>query len=174
MLRLMKIVYSLWYLWLYLRLKSGRILAHSFLFEIRTLVATFSSLHFIKISGMSLHSHWLLLCFCQWSKVKLCFALLLTCFRSALWIHALLQGIFPTQGSNPGLLHCRLILYHLSHEGSPRILEGVAYPFFRDSSQPKNQTGLSCIAGRFFTSWATRESMDMWIYFVRMSASEWN
>ena len=29
--------------------------------------------------------------------------------------HALLQGIFPTQGSNPGLPHCRWILYHLSH-----------------------------------------------------------
>ena len=37
--------------------------------------------------------------------------------------HALLQGIFPTQGSNPGLSHCRWILYHLSHQGSPRILE---------------------------------------------------
>ena len=33
--------------------------------------------------------------------------------------HALLQGIFPTQGSYPGLLHCRQILYHLSHQGSP-------------------------------------------------------
>ena len=32
---------------------------------------------------------------------------------------ALLQGIFPTQGLNPGLLHCRWILYHLSHQGSP-------------------------------------------------------
>ena len=31
--------------------------------------------------------------------------------------HFLLQGIFPTQGSNPGLLHCRQILYHLSHQG---------------------------------------------------------
>ena len=31
--------------------------------------------------------------------------------------HALLWGIFPTQGSNPGLLHCRWILYHLSHQG---------------------------------------------------------
>ena len=31
---------------------------------------------------------------------------------------ALLQGIFPTQGSNPDLLHCRWILYHLSHQGS--------------------------------------------------------
>ena len=33
--------------------------------------------------------------------------------------HALLQGILPTQGLNPGLLHCRQILYHLSHQGSP-------------------------------------------------------
>ena len=32
--------------------------------------------------------------------------------------HALLQGIFPTQGSNPGLPHCRQILYHLSYQGS--------------------------------------------------------
>ena len=32
--------------------------------------------------------------------------------------HALLQGIFPTQGSNPGLPHCRQVLYRLSHQGS--------------------------------------------------------
>ena len=38
--------------------------------------------------------------------------------------HALLQGIFPTQGSNLGLLHCRQILYHLSHQGSPICLNG--------------------------------------------------
>jgi len=31
---------------------------------------------------------------------------------------SLLQGIFPTQGSNPGLPHCRQILYQLSHKGS--------------------------------------------------------
>ena len=34
---------------------------------------------------------------------------------------ALLQGIFPTQGLNAGLLHCRWILYHLSHQGSPNM-----------------------------------------------------
>ena len=34
--------------------------------------------------------------------------------------HFLLQGIFLTQGSNPGLLHCRQTLYPLSHQGSPR------------------------------------------------------
>ena len=33
--------------------------------------------------------------------------------------HSLLQGIFLTQGSNPGLLHFQQILYHLSHQGSP-------------------------------------------------------
>ena len=33
--------------------------------------------------------------------------------------HSLLQGIFLTQGSNLGLLHCRQILYCLSHQGSP-------------------------------------------------------
>ena len=34
---------------------------------------------------------------------------------------SLLQGIFPTQGSNPGLPHCRRILYQLSHQGSPVV-----------------------------------------------------
>ena len=71
---------------------------------------------------------------------------------------SLLQGVFPTQGSNPGLLHCRQILYHLSHKGSPRMLKWVACPFSRGSSQPRSETGSSCIAGRFFTSWATRVS----------------
>ena len=39
-----------------------------------------------------------------------------------------------------------------------RILEGVANPFSRGASQPKNQTRVSCIAGGFFTSWATQEA----------------
>ena len=70
------------------------------------------------------------------------------------WIvsHSLLQGIFPTQGSNPGLPHCRWILYLLSHQGSPRILEWVTCPFSSGSSRPRNRTRLSCIAGGFFTS----------------------
>ena len=48
-----------------------------------------------------------------------------------------------------------------------RILEWVAYPFSRGSSQPRNWTGVSCIVGRFFTNWATRESqiyMCIYIY----------
>ena len=74
--------------------------------------------------------------------------------------HALLQGIFPTQESNACLPYCRQILYHLSHWGSPRILEWVVYPFSRGTSWPRNWTGISCIAGRFFTSWATLEAPD--------------
>ena len=70
---------------------------------------------------------------------------------------SLLQGIFPTQRSNPDLLLCRQILYQLSHKGSPRILEWVAYPFSSRSSWSRNQTGVSCTAGGVFTSWAVRE-----------------
>ena len=51
-------------------------------------------------------------------------------------ILSLLQGIFPTQGSNPGLPYCRRILYQLSHKGSPRTLEWVAYPFSQEKDLP--------------------------------------
>ena len=51
---------------------------------------------------------------------------------------SLLQEIIPTQGLNSGLPHCWWILYQLSHKGSPRTLEWVAYPFSRVSFQPKN------------------------------------
>ena len=60
---------------------------------------------------------------------------------------SLLQGIFPTQGLNPGLPHCRCMLYQLSHKGSSGILEWVTYPFSSGSSQPRNWTQVSCIAG---------------------------
>ena len=56
--------------------------------------------------------------------------------------HDSLQGIFPTQKSNPG--DCRWILYHLSHQGSPRVLEWVAYPFSRGSSRAWNRIHLHC------------------------------
>ena len=69
-----------------------------------------------------------------------------------------LQGIFPTQGSNPGLPHCRQILYQLSNKGNPRILEWVAYPFSTRSARSRNWTGVSCIAGGFFTNWARQPS----------------
>ena len=86
---------------------------------------------------------------------------------------SLLQGIFPTQGLNPGLLHCRQILY-LSHKGSSRILEWVAYPFSRESSWSRNQMGVSCNAGRFFTNWATREFSSVQSFScVQLFATPW-
>ena len=50
---------------------------------------------------------------------------------------SLLQGVFPTHGSNPGLLHCKQTLYQLSHQGSPRRVDWVAYHFSSRSSQPE-------------------------------------
>ena len=70
---------------------------------------------------------------------------------------SLLQGIFPTQRSTPVLPHCRRILYQLSHQGSPRKLAWVAYPFSRRSSWPRNRFRVSCIPGGFFTNGAMKE-----------------
>ena len=44
--------------------------------------------------------------------------------------HLLLQGIFPTQGSNPGLPHCRQMLYRLSHQGNSTFLKKFIFFFF--------------------------------------------
>ena len=51
--------------------------------------------------------------------------------RQEYWVgcHFLFQGIFLTWGSNPGLLHCRQILYHLSHQGSPGLIKGFTILF---------------------------------------------
>ena len=54
---------------------------------------------------------------------------------------SLLQGIFPTHRSNPGLPHCRRILYQLSHKGRPRILDWVAYSFSSGSSDSGIELG---------------------------------
>ena len=51
---------------------------------------------------------------------------------------SLLQGIFPARQSNPGLLYYRWIIYQLSHKGSPRMLEWVAYLFSSRSPQLRN------------------------------------
>ena len=77
--------------------------------------------------------------------------------NSGVGSYSLLWGIFPTQGLNSSLPHYRWILYQLNHRGNLRILEWVAYPFSSKSSRPRNQTGVSCIAGRFFTNLAMRE-----------------
>ena len=101
---------------------------------------------------------------------------------------ALLQGIFPTQGLNPGLPHCRWILYQLSHQGSPvlvaqlcptlwepmdysppcssvhGILQARASPFSRGSSPPRDRTWIFHIA----TTWKLflDLNMSLYLYFV--------
>ena len=47
--------------------------------------------------------------------------------------HALLQGIFPTQGSNPGLLHCKQIVNYLSHQGSLELI--ILYCIFESCKE---------------------------------------
>ena len=73
---------------------------------------------------------------------------------------------FPSPGDlpNPGIKPRSPALradYQLNHQGSPGILEWLAYPFSSRSSQPRNWTWISCIAGGFFTSWATREDLTI-------------
>ena len=101
---------------------------------------------------------------------------------------SLLQQIFLTQESNWGLLYCRQILYQLALREAPKwkslshvrlfatpwtihpihgilqawILAWVAVSFSRRSSQPRDQTQVSSIAGAFLTSWATREAQEYW------------
>ena len=57
----------------------------------------------------------------------------------------IVEGVFPTQGLNPGLPHCRWILYQLSHKGNPRILEWVAYPFSMDPPDTGIELGSSAL-----------------------------
>ena len=75
---------------------------------------------------------------------------------------SLLQGIFqPRDRTQVSCIGCRLILYQLSHKGSPRIMEWVAYPVSRGSTWLRNWTGVSCIASGFFTNWAIREQNEV-------------
>ena len=97
---------------------------------------------------------------CEWKLLShgWLFAIPWTIQNTGMGNLSLLQRIFSTQGFNPGLPHCRQIFYQLSHKESPRNLEWVAYPFSSGSSQPRNQTRVSCIAGGFFTNWAMMEA----------------
>ena len=75
----------------------------------------------------------------------------------------------PNPGIEPRSPHWRWILYLLSHKGSPGILGWVTYPFSSGSSQPRNRTRVSCIAGRFFTNCAMREAQSRHKLIFRIS-----
>ena len=75
---------------------------------------------------------------------------------------------FPSPGDlpNPGFLALQA---DCLHKRSPSILGWVAYPFSRGSSQPRNWTRVSCIAGGFFTNWAIGEAR-MWSWLTSFTS----
>ena len=87
----------------------------------------------------------------KWSEVKVAQSCITLCdsmkfSRPEYWSGSLslLQGIFPTQGLNPGLLHCRRILYQLSHKGSPwysEITEKIKFQVLVGSPSAHNLIG---------------------------------
>ena len=90
--------------------------------------------------------------------------------------HSLLQGLFPTQGTNPGLPHCRWILYHVGHQGSPRVLKWKAYHFSGDLPNPGIEMGSPALQadslpaelpGKSFSS----NSLGFSVYSIMSSAS---
>ena len=71
--------------------------------------------------------------------------------------HFLIQGIFPTQRSNPGLLHCRQILYRLSYKGSPIF----AAPHMWDLvPKPGIEPETPALEGHNLNHWTTRDIPD--------------
>ena len=78
--------------------------------------------------------------------------------NSGVGCHALLQGNLPNPGIEARFPALQADSLPSEPWGKPRILEWVAYPFSRASSQPRNRTGVSCIVGGFFTNWAIREA----------------
>ena len=96
--------------------------------------------------------------------------------------HALLQGIFPTRDQTQVFhiagrfftiwatreapkwksLCCVQLFATQARILQARILEWVAVPLSMGSSQPRDWAQVFCIAGGFFTSWATREAQEYW------------
>ena len=75
--------------------------------------------------------------------------------------HLLLQGIFPTQGSNLGLPHCKQILYHLSHQGSPTSMyswSNLLFTFKLGGGDPRKNLRYFCFI-LVYMSW-TRTLMS--------------
>ena len=90
--------------------------------------------------------------------------------KKLLWIFFFLSQKGDREKQNEDIKKKIVIIYR--HFATPRtvyfmafsrlILERVAVPFSTGSSQSRNWTQVSCIAGRFFSSWATREAQEYW------------
>ena len=71
------------------------------------------------------------------------------------------RGSSPTQGSNPGLPHCRQVLYQLSHKGKPKNTGVGSLSLFQWIFLTQESNQVSCFAGGFFTNWAMREALSL-------------
>ena len=80
---------------------------------------------------------------------------------------SLLQRTLPHPGIEPRSPALQVDSLPLNHQGNPRILEWVACPFSSGSSWPRNRTGVSWIAGRFFTNWTIRESQKKLKWYLK-------
>ena len=110
----------------------------------------------LQIMGfLSLHSTWTnsLLYICIVVYVYQC-AYICICYMSTKWVRWKWKWSCPTV--------CDPVDYTVHGILQSRTLERVAVPFSRGSSQPRDPTQVSCIAGRFCTSWATREAQEHW------------
>ena len=70
--------------------------------------------------------------------------------------------------SCPTLFNPMVYIYTVHGIHQARILELVAFPFSMGSSQPRDRSQGSCIAGGFFTSWATREARQWWSHYLKI------
>ena len=86
-----------------------------------------------------------------------------------LWVYLDLTYETETESESRSVLSDSLQPHGLVHGIlQARILELVALPFSRGSSQPRNQTRVSCIAERFFTNWAIREAKSLFIFLATL------
>ena len=92
-----------------------------------------------------------------WNKFSLVWlsSLLFHCIVNIYIFHIYIWSEMKVIQSHPTL--CDPMDYTAHGILQARILEWVAFPFSRGSSQPRDQTQVSSIAGRFFTCWATSE-----------------
>ena len=100
-------------------------------------------------------------------------------FHSFLWLSSILLCIYVKERkwkfAQLCLTFCNPVDYSLPGSSvlgilQARILEWVAVPFSRGSSQPRDQTHVSCIAGRFFTDWPSRE-VPVYMYHIFIHSS---
>ena len=81
------------------------------------------------------------------------------------WVAIPYQGIFPTQGSNPGLLHCRQILYHLSHREAQEHWSGRPVPSPGGLPYPEIKPASSALQADSLLALDTREALNQLAHF---------